>query len=289
LFAALSACSASGNSGSEQSAAGGEGGAGNTTGANTGGNTTGTNTGSTGNAGVGGGFVTAASATTTGTQTTTSTSSGSTGTGGGCGSNPDTPVPEACGNGLDDDLNGFIDEVCPCNVGQTQSCFGGQPSQATDPNCTQGVQTCTGTAEFHGWGPCQGWSCGPTPPPAEICYDGIDNDCDGLIDEGCELQVGVNIDGDCVFASCPPQAPYPVGCNIIMDGGDSRGCVAGIPTNSTVYFKEGDKCPIFGFGDAGHVSGTLLCSTVIGAPLNEMSCPINKPTKFYPPDPSGCP
>jgi len=117
----------------------------------------------------------------------------------------------------------------------------------------------------------------------------MDNDCDGLIDEGCDLNVAVNIDGDCIYISCPPQAPYPIGCMINMQGGDSRGCVASTPTGNTVYFKEGDKCPIFGFGDAGHIDGTLLCSSQPGAPLNDMNCPINKTDKFYPPDASGCP
>jgi hypothetical protein len=286
---ALSACSAAGSSSSGEFSTGGDGGAAAASGGNTGSGNAASGSGSGSGAtstGVGGGFTVSSAASSTG-QTVASSGAG---TGGGCGGTPvDTPVPEVCGNGLDDDLNGFIDEVCGCSLGQTQSCFGGLPSQATNPNCTQGIQTCEGTTEFHGWGSCQGWSCGPTPPPPEICYDSIDNDCDGLIDEGCDLNVMVNIDGDCIYVSCPPQAPYPIGCSINMQGGDSRGCVASTPTGSTVYFKEGDKCPIFGFGDAGHIDGSLLCSTQPGAPLNDMNCPINKTDKFYPPDASGCP
>ncbi len=201
----------------------------------------------------------------------------------GCPGAIDTPVPEVCGNGLDDDLNGFIDEGCSCSIGQTQPCFGGQPSEATKAECHLGMQTCTGTAEFPGWGDCDGWGCGPTPPPAEICENGVDDDCDGQIDEGCDLAVPVDIDGDCVTASCPPQAPHPVGCMITMSGGDPRGCIAN-SGGALVYFQEGDRC------GAGHVSGTLYCSSQPGgAPLGESNCAINKSTKFYAPTPAGCP
>jgi hypothetical protein len=113
----------------------------------------------------------------------------------------------------------------------------------------------------------------------------LDNDCDGTADEGCPtiVTVTVNLDGDCVTARCPPEAPYPVGCDITMAGGDSRGCVASTPTSPVVYFQEGDRC------GAGHVTGTLDCSSEPGAPLNATNCPINKPTRYYPADRSGCP
>ena len=225
------------------------------------------------------------------------TGGGSAGTGGtagsggvedaGCQPPVDVPVPEVCGNGLDDDLNGFIDEGCLCSIGETQTCFGGTPSQSTQPNCTMGTQTCVGSTEFPGWGACEGWQCGPTPPPAEICDNGEDDDCDGQVDEGCDLTVTVSINGDCVWGSCPPQAPYPVGCDIIMSGNDPRGCIANDGT-ALVYFQEGDNC------GAGHVDGTLQCSSQPSVPagqnpLNAGNCVINKNTQFYPTDPGGCP
>ena len=40
---------------------------------------------------------------------------------------PDPGPPAAqdtCGDGLDNDLDGFVDEDCGCSVGQTQPCFG---------------------------------------------------------------------------------------------------------------------------------------------------------------------
>jgi hypothetical protein len=97
------------------------------------------------------------------------------------------------------------------------------------------------------------------------------------------VEVEVNLDGDCVTARCPPHAPYPVGCSIRMSGGDHRGCVASSPRNPVVYFQEGDVC------GAGHVSGILRCSSEPGEGLNEGNCEINKPTRYYPRDRSGCP
>lgn len=266
----------------------------------TGGHHTGTggsgHTGGATNGGTGGGINLGGAGGSAGSGAGSGGASGAVGTGGNtCGPPPtDQPVPEVCGNGLDDDLNGFVDEGCPCSVGASQPCFGGLPSQATAPNCTMGTQQCTGTPEFHGWGKCSGWQCG-TVPPDEICNNGIDDNCNGLVDEGCGITMPVNLNGDCLEAACPPQAPYPIGCNIVMAGGDSRGCVSVAPGGGVVYFQEGDACPIIpGIGDTGNVSGTLLCSSVPGPPLDNVNCPITtKSTQYYPtsggPPRWGCP
>lgn len=114
----------------------------------------------------------------------------------------------------------------------------------------------------------------------------IVEDQDGLSSDKVEYTLqwlNINIDGDCLTASCPAEAPYPVGCNIDMDGGDQRGCVASQPTSSVVYFQEGDVC------GSGHVGGTMLCSATPGLPLTEANCPMNKSQKFYPAASNDCP
>ena len=257
-----------------------------------------------GSGGSGGGFATGGRA--TGGGTGSGGASGAVGTGGAtggpCSSPPpnDTPADEQCGNGLDDDLDGFIDENCACARTTTQPCFDGPPSLASSANCTIGTQTCEGTDEFPAWGVCGGSGCSAAPPPPELCDTGADEDCDGLVDEGCFLDVTVNIDGDCIGIPCPPQAPYPIGCQIVMEGDDSRGCVAHTPGNPAVYFQEGNACPVviggIPIGGAGHISGTLLCSSQpLPAPapgmtdLDMMNCNINKAEAIYALDPSGCP
>jgi hypothetical protein len=93
---------------------------------------------------------------------------------------------EICGNGLDDNCNGQVDEGCPCTVGQTQSCYGGNPAQAGIGICTMGTQACVRMGDFGGWGPCMG----DGRPQPVVCGGHMDYQCDGLIDEGCGCSLG---------------------------------------------------------------------------------------------------
>ncbi len=102
------------------------------------------------------------------------------------------PSAEACDGHQDEDCDGAVDETCSCEGGQMRPCaelydaFGGA--------CHSGIQRCDGGS----WGACQD-AIGPQP---EACGDGIDNDCDGKADEGCDCQpvaeaCGDGIDNDC--------------------------------------------------------------------------------------------
>ncbi|MCB9789209.1 MAG: hypothetical protein H6744_21240 [Deltaproteobacteria bacterium] len=84
---------------------------------------------------------------------------------------------DECGDGVDGDCDGKTDEGCGCEPGTHVAC-------GTDVGaCVAGVQTC-------GAGGTLGTSCvGETPAVVETC-DGLDNDCDASIDEGCPCTVG---------------------------------------------------------------------------------------------------
>ena len=107
---------------------------------------------------------------------------GAGGAGGLIGVGGDTAGGEICGNGLDDDGDGSPDQGCPCVAGASQQCFVGDPSLAGKGACSHGTQTCVATTsgEFGSaaWGACTG--SGAAAP--EACSNGVDDDCDGLVD-----------------------------------------------------------------------------------------------------------
>ena len=97
-----------------------------------------------------------------------------------------TPGAERCGNGLDDDKNGLVDEGCTCTLHDWQRCFVGDPALAGVGACAWGRQDCGKNGEFATFGACEGSGA----PSAEICGNAIDDDCNGTVDEGCECVPG---------------------------------------------------------------------------------------------------
>lgn len=170
---------------------------------------------------------------------------------------------EECGDGLDNDGNGGIDEGCPCEAGDTQPCYSGPPITRGVGPCLDGTQLCQGMQELVHWGACQGEIL----PELEIC-DRLDNDCDGLIDEeagcawscipgayamefNCDDGIDDECDGliDCGDPDCPCCTPYAEDCGNGLDDDcdsfvdcDDADCTCCVPQPEDCYNGVDDDC-----------------------------------------------
>jgi hypothetical protein len=145
------------------------------------------------------------------------------------------PSAEACDGAHDENCDGRVDEGCACVNGQTQGCYAGAPATAGVGVCHAGTQTCVNG----NWGACTGQVL----PGPETC-DGIDNDCNGQVDDGLgTLSCGVGACGRTV-AAC--------------SGGHAGTCTPGAPSAETCDGIDND-CD--GVVDNGNPGGGQACST----------------------------
>jgi hypothetical protein len=151
--------------------------------------------------------------------------------------NPDAPpLAEYCGDGIDDDGNGLIDDLCPCVLGDTQACFPGPLAQRNVGACLDGQQACVGdpSGEFGEWGPCEG----SVTATAEACDAGsIDEDCSGSANDGCECIPGS--DPIACGTATPPCTPGTRTCAADGTLGD---CMGGVEPATEVCDGVNNDC-----------------------------------------------
>jgi len=190
---------------------------------------------------------------------------------------PDPPVedcgPTGEGNGLDDDGDGLIDEDCSCAVPDYdpdlprtgQPCYSGPPQTLGRGICRGGTRSCNPDGT---WGAC----IGEILPQEEICGDGIDNNCNGFVDENCPTctdpkpEVCDGTDNDCDGIIDNGVRNGCGGCGPVADVDI---CGDGIDNDCNGVVDDGCQCtaaslPCYGgppevAGIGACVMGTMAC------------------------------
>jgi hypothetical protein len=180
------------------------------------------------------------------------------GSGGASGTGADLdggPASETCGNGLDDDGDGAPDDGCPCQAGETQPCFVGDPELAGRGGCAMGVQTCDISGEFGTFGECLGSGL-----PDRSCDPEDDDDGDAFCGDA-HCDVGEDCEGVC----CDPGKgqlcngiPHCVDvCPVCGDG------ICSQDGGESIYDCPQD-CPSFCGDGLCHEGGGESCSSCPG-------------------------
>lgn len=164
---------------------------------------------------------------------------------------PDTMVcvpsgDEVCDGSVDENCDGVVDEGC-CTAGETRSC--GSDVGA----CVTGLETC----EAGGiWSTC----AGSTPPAPEVC-NGLDDDCDGAVDD--EVT-------DAGSACGADTGACAAGVETCVGG--SLTCVGAITPIAETCNGSDDDCD--GTTDEGNPGGGATCGTssVGRCELGAMTC-----------------
>ncbi len=116
------------------------------------------------------------------------------------------PQPELC-DGKDNDCDGLVDEICSCNNGDSLACG------VDEGQCRMGTQTC----EAGAWSGCRDGQV----PVAETC-DGLDNDCDGMIDDGFALHTPCTGLGQCGEGTIECAGEYDIRCSTMPGGSQDQ-------------------------------------------------------------------
>ncbi len=209
-------------------------------------------------------------------------------------------LPELCGDGLDNDCGGDGDEVCiaDCTPGEERPCNTGGKGV-----CVTGTETCEDDGQTIGWSTC----VQDVAADSEICSNGLDDNCNGTIDDGCDTEFAALVDVTvnpimvCFQASqalnadptfslqqgngtlggfinpCPASED-PIYCKYYTQGNvvEPNNIVVQVVENDPVGTTAGSASVEFGAGndDSDHTNASSYCtdSEMIGSLGNFLDC-----------------
>lgn len=131
-----------------------------------------------------------------------------------------------------------------CNNGASEPCYDGPGATRDVGECSDGTRDCANDV----WGPCQGQAL---PAASEACGDGLDDDCNGVADDGCP-----GVDGGVVSPDSGPgtDGALPNDGQATTDGSTAKG--DGGQVDGTV--RGGCSCRTYDSGAGGGVVLLLL-------------------------------
>jgi hypothetical protein len=194
----------------------------------------------------------------------------------------DTANCGACGNECKSDqacqAGACYDK--PCDPGKVSKCYSGTNDTQNVGTCKDGMKTCRADKT---WGPCEG----EVLPGAEVCGNGVDENCSGRADEDTDIDGDgfTTCGGDCCDSvQCTKPALVNPGAFEIAGNGvddDCDGavdnaaatCDNNLTSNSSVamdYAKAIDLCQVATAADKkwGVISATFTRSDGTGVPEN---------------------
>ncbi|MBI5516285.1 MAG: hypothetical protein HY909_21040 [Deltaproteobacteria bacterium] len=112
------------------------------------------------------------------------------------------PAMNLC-DGIDRACNGRPLEGCDCTVGMTRACYSGPAGTRRVGVCRDGTQACEARGGMSAWA--TGCAGEVLPGPMELCGNGLDDNCNGAVDEGCTAGL-----------TCPGDRSVPAGTAISL-------------------------------------------------------------------------
>ncbi len=141
------------------------------------------------------------------------------------------PVLELCADGIDNNCDGRSDEeACleTCEPGDVRVCYTGPGQAAGIGECFYGQQECNVEAL---WSECRGDRL----PQVESCGDGLDNDCDGLVDVDCAEHLPLI---EHVFTVGSSESKQPVDFIVAIDNSGSMTDTVGLVEDNLGLFAQ---------------------------------------------------